>query len=122
MSLSNVTPNSTLMKTEGSVAALHAWDRDGVLSTEQINALTDVDDIYNQKQAKMYDTLTRTSSAYVNNIGITTATRVVGTNIWANSMQEKSLYLSTDMLHSGFNSGMTANDSVLGAGIEVWNS
>lgn len=34
----------------------------------------------------MYDTLTRTSSAYVNNIGITTATRVVGTNIWANSM------------------------------------
>lgn len=112
MSLSNVTPNSTNTKSEGSVAALYAWDRDGVLSTEQFNILSTEDsDI--EKQSSMYDSLSRISSAYLTNIGITTATRVVGTNIWASSMQEKSLYISTDMLQQGF-TGNSADNSVLG--------
>ena len=35
-------------------------------------------------------------------LGVTSGTRSVGTSIWANSMSEKSLYVSTDLLNEEY--------------------
>lgn len=46
--------------------------------------------------------LNRMSASVTENIGISTATKVMNTKIWAESMQEKAMYISTDLLRAEY--------------------